>query len=342
MSPNSNNILEKSRKEIINITLLIANIATVFNLISNFIQKKELVLIVIGLFAWAITVILTIVKEKWTSNNKIFILITGVITLIVFPIMWIKSHGLMGSMTFYSLLVLIILSYILPKKIRIIIPLIFIGIIITLMIFQLNETLKFIGYFNERKMMINVFAGYFIVSLMIFMLIYVIRRHFESTQELLTKIATTDDLTGVSNRRHLIDTLEVDARNAKITSKLAVLFADVNDFKLINDNYGHYKGDEVLKCLGKTLKENLRPTDYCGRYGGDEFILVFRNTNLDEAKMISERIEQKFNENVKKIVDNDISLAFGFASGEGKSVEEILREADLKMYMDKPKCLFTD
>lgn len=103
--------------------------------------------------------------------------------------------------------------------------------------------------------------------------------------------ATHDALTGVLNRRAVLDRLEREmARTARQRSSLAVGLIDVDHFKKVNDTYGHLAGDRILKSVVKRISSLLRPYDVIGRYGGEEFLLVLPNCSESQASDIAERL----------------------------------------------------
>lgn len=110
---------------------------------------------------------------------------------------------------------------------------------------------------------------------------------------LLNNIAKTDPLTGLGNRSTLED---------YIFSKTdTLMFIDVNDFKNINDSYGHDKGDEILKIVSKVLMAHTRKNDICIRYGGDEFLIIFKDLEINHAKMHASLIYNNLLTNTEKI-----------------------------------------
>lgn len=117
-------------------------------------------------------------------------------------------------------------------------------------------------------------------------------------QEQSLEMAVKDGLTGLFNRRYLDTHMPSLVENALKTSKpLAMMMIDMDHFKLVNDNYGHQSGDEILKSLSERILKAVRPTDLVARYGGEEFAIIMPNTNLTNAAMVAERI--------RKIVENE-------------------------------------
>lgn len=110
----------------------------------------------------------------------------------------------------------------------------------------------------------------------------------ERTDEL-RRISQTDKLTGLANRCHLEERLDIEFKRAvryKLPLTLAVL--DLDRFKQVNDSYGHLAGDAVLREVGARLRTELRETDFVGRYGGEEFVVIFTNTTLQDSLRLAE------------------------------------------------------
>ena len=120
------------------------------------------------------------------------------------------------------------------------------------------------------------------------------RRYIESITERVEKIEKSsqiDHLTKVYNRQHIDKLLEIEFEEASINGwPLSLAFVDVDDFKLINDNYGHLVGDEILKLISDFFSRNLRESDIIARYGGDEFLLMLPGSTADTTKMVLERL----------------------------------------------------
>ena len=122
-------------------------------------------------------------------------------------------------------------------------------------------------------------------------------------------------------------------------SNFAVLMMDIDDFKKVNDTYGHRKGDEVLNKIGNCLTDNIRSTDFVARYGGEEFVIILKNINEENAKKIAEKIR----ENVEKLqiskIEKPITISIGIAMFPKHSQfkEELIEKADQALYNAKEK-----
>lgn len=103
--------------------------------------------------------------------------------------------------------------------------------------------------------------------------------------------ALTDILTGLYNRRYLIMQLKKYVEQAiRKSSSFSIAILDIDYFKLINDKYSHETGDEALKAIAKTMLASIRETDLCGRWGGEEFLIIFPETELELATQVTRRL----------------------------------------------------
>jgi len=152
--------------------------------------------------------------------------------------------------------------------------------------------------------------------------------------------ALTDGLTGLPNRRSVDDTLKRMAAHALRTSTpLGVVLFDLDHFKQINDLCGHEKGDEVLAAVGAAITSTLRASDFAGRFGGEEFILLLPDTDLDGAVTVSENIRQALAGLDVAGVSRAITASLGVAAlpddADGPTV--LLRAADRALYLAKSR-----
>jgi diguanylate cyclase (GGDEF)-like protein/PAS domain S-box-containing protein len=149
-----------------------------------------------------------------------------------------------------------------------------------------------------------------------------------------------DALTGLANRVLFKDRVEhALARVARTEDRVAVLFMDIDDFKLVNDSYGHVTGDKLLVQVAERLSGILRASDTAARLGGDEFaILLEGDGHLDEACRVAERALALFDENYRlDSAELAVSVSIGVAVSDGShtSAQELLRDADVAMYSAK-------
>ena len=117
------------------------------------------------------------------------------------------------------------------------------------------------------------------------------RKKLQASLAKIQEMAIQDDLTGFYNRRHLMELIENEhSRAARTGATFSVAMMDLDKFKNVNDTLGHQAGDAVLMTFANIIRNVLRKTDFCGRYGGEEFLIVLTQTHLHEAKIFAERI----------------------------------------------------
>ncbi|MCM3570121.1 GGDEF domain-containing protein [Neobacillus mesonae] len=150
-----------------------------------------------------------------------------------------------------------------------------------------------------------------------------------------------DTLTEVYNRRIIEPFFQkITAISDRNKQKVAILLVDVDNFKTINDQLGHQKGDELLKFLAKTLQESVRKSDIVARWGGDEFILFCSNIkNSENLEEIIGRIHSRLKNNPVPGNELNISIGTSIYPNEGTNLDALLRMADKKMYNMKIKHL---
>ena len=152
--------------------------------------------------------------------------------------------------------------------------------------------------------------------------------------------AMVDSLTGLANRRSLEETLRSElARAARFGDSVCVVLADLDDFKQVNDQYGHAAGDDVLKAFAGALRKTVRESDVAGRWGGEEFALVLPGTDADGGARLAERARVAIEERRVKMPNGDlcaVTASFGVASfPECHELGEILAAADSALYAAK-------
>ncbi|PNV80042.1 MAG: GGDEF domain-containing protein [Dictyoglomus turgidum] len=159
--------------------------------------------------------------------------------------------------------------------------------------------------------------------------------------EELNRLAITDPLTQLFNRRYIEEELRKEIERSKRYSRpFSVMVLDLDNFKIINDILGHQYGDEVLKKIGENLKKSCRKVDTVGRFGGDEFVIILPETNLEKSIKVANKIIKNLEKMEIKFPNGEkiyISVSIGIASypETSKDPEKILSLADSAMYNAK-------
>ncbi len=165
--------------------------------------------------------------------------------------------------------------------------------------------------------------------------------HAISLHSELTRLATTDGLTGLYNHRMFQERLDEEIKRAeRYRRKLFILMIDIDWFKRFNDTYGHQAGDQVLKTVGRIIKENTRSIDFAARYGGEEFVIILPDTDCKNALTVAERLRKAVEDYVLELSDGTkvkvtISIGISCYPEDSKDRDDLLKKADIALYEAK-------
>ncbi len=164
-------------------------------------------------------------------------------------------------------------------------------------------------------------------------------QELEHELEEVSELVREDQLTGALNRRGLDETIERELKRAdRSRTAVSVALLDIDNFKQLNDTIGHQAGDRALKHLTKVIKETLRPADTVGRYGGEEFLIVLPDTDLEAAIEAMQRLQRDLTK--KFFMHNNERVLVTFSAGvalrgEAEDAEDLIGRADKAMYQAK-------
>ena len=156
----------------------------------------------------------------------------------------------------------------------------------------------------------------------------------------LFKLAITDELTGLANIRHFTQLLKIECLKARNNpeTQFCVIMSDIDHFKSFNDTYGHAVGDLVLKEVAKVLQKSVRASDVVGRYGGEEWVILLRNTSFNNGLIVAEKIRRNVEEHVFRDKDRTYKAAISLGVSYFKPEDDqdtIVKRADDGLYKAK-------
>ncbi len=155
----------------------------------------------------------------------------------------------------------------------------------------------------------------------------------------LQEMVYRDELTGLYNRRHFYEVARMEVEKARVSRQpLALVLLDLDGLKLINDEYGHRVGDEVLAGLGRVINTHTRGNDVPARLGGDEFVMVFPGTGLKSAQRVVDRVLRALHipyEITEISLEMSASVGIAVFPHDGLDTQSLLRHADSAMYVAK-------
>lgn len=290
--------------------------------------------------------IITLITSLTVFTNVLFYYVTkrldfccGVMGVIaVCFCLMLTYHGGVNNTALYwtfpfPIIILVLLGY-------------YYGVIINIILFLLlvlmlnNQELLIAKYSHVESL--RYIGSFFVVNVMSFINEFY-REHSHSTMAEINinkeQQANTDALTLLPNRR-FVDSVFLPASrtNHNNTFPMVLIMADVDHFKALNDNYGHPVGDKVLEQLARTMEKSIRAEDIVARIGGEEFLLLFSNTQYEVGLKIAEKIRKNIENMSIKHSDDvlSITMSFGVAlSKDHADIETTMKLADEKLYKAK-------
>jgi diguanylate cyclase (GGDEF)-like protein len=204
----------------------------------------------------------------------------------------------------------------------------------SLLLVLLTLYLRFTSYFNA----LSVAAVFFLLfGAIVVIYAYSLMARLERKREEMAAQSSLDQLTGLLNRRGLEERAgrlfqDVFTRHRP----LAVMFADLDGFKGINDALGHHVGDAVLRKVAGLINASVRDSDVAARYGGDEFVVLMPDTSLHQARQVAERLQDAVVQWARGgEMSLSLSIGMGEAPGHGQELDGLLRRVDGAMYLSK-------
>lgn len=193
---------------------------------------------------------------------------------------------------------------------------------------------------NRNQIVIDAIVTIGILLALLYFLAWKLVGRLDETQKRLKHIAVTDELTGLKNRRHIMEQMYKEYQRAVRTgATLSLILLDIDHFKKVNDSFGHAFGDRVLRAVAEEMREGLRTYDLLGRIGGEEFLIISPGSTLDEAAGLAERIRQMIK--IRKISDRTREITVTVSAGvtsfseQDATADAILQRADEALYLAK-------
>jgi diguanylate cyclase (GGDEF)-like protein len=183
--------------------------------------------------------------------------------------------------------------------------------------------------------------SFFIITAFIFVVLRKIMKEYtdtieelETAKNKLRVISNTDELSGIYNRRYLLNRLEHNLLNS--SNNISVIMFDIDDFKKINDTYGHTAGDEIIKKISWIFTNNIRSKDIVGRIGGEEFLIVLDDSNYNSAKLKAEHLRTLVANHKWSFENLKVTISGGvYSKKNADTIEDILKKVDVYLYKSK-------
>lgn len=322
--------------------VIFAMMGELFGFVESLFLRLPLVAILLPLASFFFLLLLSIWGFK-TKNTGLFAKVSiGICALVLFPVMFLANSGVDGGMVFYLMLTLVCIALVLHGKTRI--------------IFFTLSLLEDVGLFlvyhwfpnifihmSEQDAFVDTVCSLVISCIILFFFSYTVskqnlhdREKIQYLSDLYQKQANTDELTNLFNRRYFHSFLKLAIATVGDSGSLHIAMFDIDDFKQVNDKYGHPYGDVVLREFGRILqaKESLGAT--ACRYGGEEFLLLIPKKSRDEALDIVRQILEETRNSIEIPDGKNITVSAGFITcRETMSFEKVMESVDKNLYLAK-------
>ncbi len=330
------------QKRICYAMVICASFGELFGFIESYLIGLPPAAYLLPLVSFLLLIALSIWGFKTKKTNLFATICISVTGLLIFPMMFFANAGLHGGMPYYLLIAIVCSALALRGKTRIIIFILLLieysGLFVTYWYFP-----RLFTTMGPEEAFIDQLCSIIIAACVLFTFSFIVskqnshdRHKIEQLSQLYERQANTDDLTGLYNRRYFNNFLKLAILTLGDTGKLHVAMFDIDDFKFVNDKYGHPFGDVVLRKFAQLIQD----TEYSGttacRYGGEEFLLLIPKKNKEEALALVEEILEKTRTTIEISKDRYITVSAGFVScDENMTYDVLLQEVDKKLYTAK-------
>lgn len=333
-------------------SLFIGIIFGVITLISNAILHLGFEINIISIFIiimCSISFYFSRFKGEYVITSLVAMSITS---FILYPYLWIKNGGSNGGLIYFYLFNSSYIAIVFKKKIsKFFIPLQTL-MIVALYGIEYYHLIPITPYANIKTKLLDQLATFLIVFSFLFIIIrWVMKIYKQKINELnatheelnmtlakLTVLSSIDELSGIYNRRKTFELLNEELEKTNNDSLISILMVDIDYFKKINDQYGHSVGDIVIKKVAEMINENLGKNDFVGRIGGEEFLIVFLNTDLQDAKEKSNDLRVLISEIHWEQEQLNVTISGGlflFRYSENLEIDLAIEQADICLYEAK-------
>ncbi|WP_018527719.1 GGDEF domain-containing protein [Alkalispirochaeta alkalica] len=268
-----------------------------------------------------------LIQAAWTRR-----LYMAGLAWVYLPLAWLTSPGSHSAMPFYALAFIVIMVCLALDPRDYLFPLSSLAITLLLVLYEPLRPLQFAPYAAPGERSLDLALHFLVATSIIVVALHMINRYFSHENRRIYTLSITDPHTGLYNRRYFYEVLSHYSPRS-----FCLVLMDLNNFKRINDTWGHPAGDSVLLSFSRILQSSCRREDLAIRYGGDEFILLLHDTTLTQARTLERRIRRDFRELEERYSREELSIAFGYATHLEGSIEEVIQKADEHLYKRKPK-----
>lgn len=316
--------------------LLIIGVLSMVFMCINLFNERPLVNIITPMIVAAFSIlcfILSRIAGQYTIARLGFM---SVITFLYIPFGYWTSPGSYSAVIYLEILVIFMLTFIATNKWEYLFAVAGILEVLILLQTEIWYPHHYYVYHDAAYRVVDLSINFIAVSLAILATIHYVMLRYRKHSDILFDLSVTDSLTGLYNRRYFNEIVKEEfGKIKKEDIHFSMILLDLNNFKKVNDVYGHMEGDKVLTDIALLLRENISVTATAARYGGDEFVVILPNTLKETATIQFHALSKLFEEYGRQYEEVGFSVAFGIEDSRGKEIEDLYRMTDELLYKKK-------
>jgi len=322
------------------ILTLVGAVFAFVNAFLNILLGLHFTTVIIALSTSAFSFLLLYSAYKKRNYTAAALVGLSILILAVLPSLWLTNSGSNGPTPYFfifnTILIVILTSG--RSMWQLIITQLF--VIIGLVVIELTSPHLISAYQNQTSKSLDLSISFLLICIFTTFILLSIMNEYKSKIEALKKaqnklhmLSITDELSGVYNRRYIMSRI---TDQLKINNPLSVIMFDIDNFKNINDRYGHLIGDEVIRGVGKFLSDHVRPDDTVGRIGGEEFLIIIQETSHADAKAKGEFLRNGIASLEWSVSNLTVTVSGGIYERKNlDELEDILENVDAFLYKAK-------
>ena len=267
-------------------------------------------------------------KIKRYGYTLVLVSLTQLAVFAIYLLNLYILHGTQTDLQFMSVILFILAAFLIPNKWK--------NCLVTGCIILVAYISFYLKFINTGEPMILIQRGIYLGISLVCCAIFIFgrekpRRKQYAAEKILEYISITDRLTGINNRGHFEHVLGTWIKNMR-HNPFSLLLFDIDDFKKVNDRFGHTTGDEVLVKISEIISAHIRDEDIFARWGGEEFVVLFSTTGIEKATELAERLRKAVETNLHANVGK-VTISIGITEyRQGETITDFVNRADEKMY----------
>ncbi len=277
-------------------------------------------------------------------------ILISVISIYTLPSMWLASGGLTGAMPYYYIInigcTVVMLKGLKRRSLLFSLQML---ILCGLILAEVSFPHVITRYPDVKSQDIDITIALFLLAVTLFILLHRLtaeynrllsiveraNKNLENINQDLREKSIKDPLTGIYNRRFIMDRLEI-MKEHKDNFPISIIMFDIDHFKSVNDTYGHNFGDAVLVGISRKVNSKMRKTDYFGRYGGEEFLIILKNAPSGIAQIRADKMRQAVEALRWEHEELTVTISCGvYEINKHQPLKQALEKADMAMYEAK-------